>query len=386
MKGKEACFQASWQETRFKEDTDPGMGYPRVIIAGGGTGGHLFPGIAVAREFERRRGDAEILFVVGRRPMESDILGRHGYQTASIDVEGLKGRGWRKGLVVMLALPKSFIQSVSIIRRFSPRLVLGMGGYSAGPCCLAGRCLGLPTAVHEQNTFPGLTNRLLAPFVDRVLVSFEESVGHLRSGSVVHVGNPVRAELLTGRCREVTGADAFHLLVLGGSQGASALNRAVADALSHLKRHGRFLRVTHQTGHGDYPTVVQDYQDRGLEGNLVPFIEDMAEAYHRADLVISRAGATTVAELAVMGKPSVLVPYPHATNRHQDTNALSLSDAGGAVLMRQGDLSGEALAGLVLTFLEDRAALERMGAEARKKGTPEAARLIVDELEEIMGL
>jgi UDP-N-acetylglucosamine--N-acetylmuramyl-(pentapeptide) pyrophosphoryl-undecaprenol N-acetylglucosamine transferase len=222
---------------RERTDPAPGPGGTRfrAVIAGGGTGGHLFPGIAIARELCKRVESAEVIFVVGRRRIESSILARYGYPAVSIDVEGLKGRPWRKGLTVLFRLPKSFFQSVSIIRRFDPRLVVGVGGYSSGPFCLAARVMGVATAIHEQNSYPGLTNRLLSRFVDRTFLSYEESRPHFSSGSLCLTGNPVREELLVEGRRKGEKKEGFLILVMGGSQGARAINEGFLEALKILK-------------------------------------------------------------------------------------------------------------------------------------------------------
>jgi len=356
------------------------MSHFRVIIAGGGTGGHLFPGIAVARELERRFENAGILFVVGRQRMEPEILARYGYEVTSIDVEGLKGRGWKKGVAVMVKLPRSVFQSASIIKEFSPALVLGMGGYSAGPVCLSARFMGIPTAIHEQNSYPGLTNRLLSRFVDRAFISFEESRVHLKGGAVLLAGNPVRDELFSGRGSGHEDREKFTVLIVGGSQGARAINAAFAEALAYLYSRGRALDVIHQTGKTDYGRVLEDYRNRGLKGELTPFIQDMAAAYNRANLVVSRAGATTISELAALGKPCILIPYPYSTNQHQEFNAHSLVRAGGAQMIRQSDLTGEGMAHVLMKYMDDRSALEAMGKQARKIGRRDAAKVIADQL------
>lgn len=353
------------------------------VIAGGGTGGHLFPGIAIARELERRFEKTEILFVAGRQRMESEILSRYGYRATSIDVEGLKGRGWKKGLAVMFKLPKSFFQSVSVIKEFSPALVLGMGGYSAGPMCLAAKFMGIPTAIHEQNSYPGLTNRLLSRLVDRVFISFEESRVHLKARSLLLTGNPVRHELFSDLDIGPEDREKFTILVVGGSQGARAINMTFAEALAYLNSKGRNPEVIHQTGERDYGRVVEDYRNRGLKGELVPFIQDMTTAYNRANLVVSRAGATTIFELAALGKPSILIPYPYATNQHQEVNARSLVRAGGAEMISQSDSTGGGMAHLLMKYMDDRSALEEMGKRARNMGRRDAAKVIVDQLVEM---
>ncbi len=355
----------------------------RIIIAGGGTGGHLFPGIAVAKEFEKRYSAADIRFVIGRRKMESAILSRLGYSQEAIKVKGIKGRGGRKGFMVLFSLPYSLFQSFSILKRFTPHLVLGMGGYSAGPVCVAARIMGIPTAIHEQNSFPGLTNRLLARIVDKVFISWEISREHL-SGPTPHLtGNPVREELVTGVDAYERTTPGFTVLVVGGSLGARAVNRAFAAALGILKAEGKMPNVIHQSGETDYERVVKDYEERSIRGDIVPFIEDMGAAYGQADLVVGRAGATTISELAALGKPSILIPYPFAANRHQEINAKMLTQEGGAVMVLEKDLNGEILSGLLMKYMDDERALEKMGKCAARIGRRDAAKVIVDHLEEM---
>jgi UDP-N-acetylglucosamine--N-acetylmuramyl-(pentapeptide) pyrophosphoryl-undecaprenol N-acetylglucosamine transferase len=356
----------------------------RCLIAGGGTGGHLFPGIAIARELEKRFEEKEILFVVGHRRIESDLLVRYGYRVTSIDVEGLKGRGWKKGFSVMVKLPKSIFQSASIIKKFSPSLVLGVGGYSAGPVCLTARFMGIPTAIHEQNSYPGLTNRLLSRCVGRIFISFEESRAHFKVNSVFLTGNPVRDELFSHARMEPEGRKTFTILVVGGSQGATAINKSFAETLEYLNARGRNPAVIHQTGEADYERVVNDYRDRGLRAKLLPFIQDMAAAYNRADLVVSRAGATTIFELAALGKPSILIPYPYASNQHQVINASTLVGAGGAEMILQSDLNAETLAQVLIKYMDDPSALKKMSTHTKKMAHPNAAKVIVDHLLEMI--
>lgn len=354
----------------------------KLLIAGGGTGGHLFPGIAVAREWARRNKDNEVLFVTGRRKIESDILDRAGFSQVSIPVEGIKGRGWRNKAVTLFRLPGSLVQSLSIIREFRPDIVLGVGGYSAGPVCLASRILGVPTAIHEQNSYPGVTNRLLSRIAHRVLISFEESRIFLKSRHIFLTGNPVRPELLEVTPGEGTGRHPFRLLVMGGSQGARFINRTLIDALEFLKETG-LPEVLHQTGNLDYREVLELYRARGLKADVQPFLEDMKEAYAWADLVVNRAGASSVSELAALGKPSILIPYPFASNNHQEVNAGLLARQGGAVMVLEKDLDGQRLAGLIRKYMTCPEALHLMGEKARALGRPEATGRIVDQLMEM---
>jgi len=356
----------------------------RLIITGGGTGGHLFPGLAVAREISGRYPRSEILFVTGRRKMESEILSRSGFQQASIAVEGIKGRGWKKGMMVAAKLPWSFFQALGIIRRFYPHVVFGVGGYSAGPVCLAAKVMGVPSAIHEQNSFPGLTNRLLCKRVDRVFISFEESRKHFPGGTLLLTGNPIRRELLAaeGTDREAKGR--FTILVTGGSQGAHAVNAVFVEAMESLKGQGRDVYAIHQAGERDHAWVAEAYRQKALSGEVFPFIHDMAGAYRRADMVVSRAGASTISELAALGKPSILVPYPHAANNHQEANARVLVERGGAEMFLQKDFTGQGLSDLLMKYMDDKEALERMGRAAKGAGRPEAARVIADLLADMI--
>jgi len=354
----------------------------RLIIAGGGTGGHLFPGIAVARELKTRFESAEVLFVVGRKRLESEILSpmEPEFKTASIDVEGIKGRGWKRGIPVLIKLPKSILQSASIIKRFSPSFVLGVGGYSAGPFCMAAKLMGIPTAIHEQNSYPGVTNRLLSKFVDRIFISFEESRPYFEKKRPILTGNPVRRELLLSQRNRREETEDFTVLVVGGSQGARAINEAFVEAVIFLRSRGKRLEVIHQTGKGDHSRVLEEYRAKGLKGEVVPFIKDMGAAYNRADIVVGRAGATTIFELAALGKPSILIPYPHATNNHQEINANSLVRVGGAKMILQKDLNGEVMARALMKYMNNRPELAKMGEQARKISRTNAAKVIVDQI------
>jgi UDP-N-acetylglucosamine--N-acetylmuramyl-(pentapeptide) pyrophosphoryl-undecaprenol N-acetylglucosamine transferase len=350
----------------------------RVVIAGGGTGGHLFPGLAVAREISKKSKGARILFVTGMRRMESEIIRRSGFEQASITVEGMKGKGWR-GALVLLKLPWSLFQCLGIMHGFKPNLVFGVGGYSSGPVCLSAKILRIPSAVHEQNSYPGVTNRLLSRVVDRVFISFEESRGCFREGSVYFTGNPIRNEFLEATSQNRRDRDpGFTILAVGGSQGARAINDALVDAQLALRERGREVHVLHQTGHSDYERVLARYREEGLQGEVQAFILDMAEAYRRSDLVVSRAGAGAIFELAALGKPSILIPYPFAANHHQETNAKVLVDAGGAEMISQESLSGGTLAASLVRLMENPGILESMGAAARRMAVPGAAQDIAN--------
>jgi len=363
------------------EETGRGV---RIIIAGGGTGGHLFPGIVIAEELKKRLGEIHILFVVGRRKIEREILLRAGFETRSIDVEGILGRGLLTGIKALFKVLMSSIQSFIIMRDFKPHLIVGVGGYTAGPVCLVAWFLRIPTAIHEQNSFPGLTNRILAPLVKKVFISFEETRRYFKGGNLFLSGNPVRDDLmrLTPSHRRVN--QRFVILVMGGSQGAKAINRAVVSALKELRAAGLVPFVIHQTGKEEVRKVIDDYHTLGLEGEVKAFIEDMASAYVRANLVICRAGATTIAELAALGKPSILIPYPYAAHKHQDMNASVLVSTGGADMILERDLNGKALARKIRRYMENREELKRMSSLALKAGRPRAGQVIVEQVMELM--
>jgi UDP-N-acetylglucosamine--N-acetylmuramyl-(pentapeptide) pyrophosphoryl-undecaprenol N-acetylglucosamine transferase len=361
----------------------PEKGRLKLLIAGGGTGGHLFPGIAVAQEWVSRNRQNEVLFVTGRRKIESDILTRAGFRQVSIPVEGIKGRGWRNMIMTMLGLPYSLIQSLSIIREFDPHIILGVGGYSAGPVCLASRMLGFPTVIHEQNSYPGLTNRLLSRIVHRVMISFDESKAYLKSNKILLTGNPIRSELIAMTEQEKDINQPFRILVMGGSQGAKSINRTFIDALTLLKERGSSPEVIHQTGRFDYQEVLEIYQEKGIQADIKPFIDHMKEAYAWADLVINRAGASTVSELAALGKPSILIPYPYASNNHQEVNAGLLAKKGGAEMVLEKDLNGTKLAELIWKYIENPEGLLSMGKKAKALGRPDATGIIVDKLLEM---
>jgi UDP-N-acetylglucosamine--N-acetylmuramyl-(pentapeptide) pyrophosphoryl-undecaprenol N-acetylglucosamine transferase len=367
--------------TKGERTTDNGY---RIIIAGGGTGGHLFPGIAIANELARRFGDLKVLFVVGRKRMEEEIISRAGYRACSIDVEGMLGRGIFGAMKAFSKMAVSSFQSLRILRDFRPHLVVGVGGYSSGPLGLVAWILGIPTAIHEQNSYPGLTNRLLSRFAKRVFISFEQSSRYFKRGNVIFTGNPVREELIASKQPAGRDDGRFVILVVGGSQGARAINRAVVDALKELKREGFLPFAIHQTGPTDLETVIGGYRAHGIEAEVTPFIEDMASAYGMANLVICRAGATTIAELAALGKPSILIPFPYATHDHQVMNANSLMSRGAADMILEKDLTGDTLAEKIKGYMHHTDELERMSSLAFKAGMPRAAELIVDQLIELM--
>jgi UDP-N-acetylglucosamine--N-acetylmuramyl-(pentapeptide) pyrophosphoryl-undecaprenol N-acetylglucosamine transferase len=345
----------------------------RIVIVGGGTGGHLYPGIAVAQELKRWDPRARIMFIGSRGGLEHAIVAREGYRHFEITSSGLVRRQWRERLTGVGHLLRGFGEATRVLRRVQPQVILGLGSYVSGAVMLAAGVLGIPRLIHEQNVIPGLTNRLLGHIVKRVAVSFEESVAHFPKGKVVVTGNPVRLAIcqIRGRTHEPNGC--FHLLVFGGSQGAHHLNMAMLEALPQLVDVHESLWIVHQTGPDDFAAVQKAYTNRGYPGIVHRYIEDMAVEYGAADLVICRAGATTVAELTVTGTASVLVPFPYATNNHQEHNARTLAAVGAAEMIQDQTLSGSLLAERIRYYLSHPEDIADMGARCLAYGKPDAA-------------
>lgn len=357
----------------------------KLVIAGGGTGGHLFPGVAVAEEFLWRDADNEVLFIGTERGLERKVLPELGYNLRTITVEGLKGKGLRS-VLGLVKLPWSLVQSFGILSDFGPDMVLGVGGYASGPVVLAAVLQGIPTAITEQNAIPGETNKLLAKLVSRVFLSFPEHRDWAPAEKTIVTGNPIRAGLLDkalGSDRH----DSFTLLVFGGSQGAHMINEAVLAALDHVRDIFKGIRIIHQTGADDLERVKKAYEDRAGEGLIaeaLPFIKDMGAAYKSADLLVCRAGATSIAEITACGKAAVFIPFPFAVADHQTRNAEALAAAGAAVMVPQKELDGEKLAGIIKDFFNNPEKLRAMEKASAQLGHPYAARQVVDECVNIM--
>lgn len=354
----------------------------RLLLAGGGTGGHLFPGLAVAREFQRRDAGSEILFVGTEQGIESRVLPKEGYKLETLTVRGIKGRGLRGWLDAGWGVPASVFQSWRILRNFRPDCVIGLGGYASGPMVLAARLAGKPCAIMEQNLRPGFTNRLLGRLVHRVFTAYAESAAFFPGGRVVRTGNPVRWRTLP----QVEKKNKFSLLVFGGSAGARRINHAVLEALKHLIDLKDEIAITHQTGSLDYQAIRSGYLSLPFEAEVTPFIDAMDQAYARADLVICRSGATTVAELIAFGKAAILVPYPYAIYDHQRSNAEALQSRSAAEMILDQELTGTKLAERIRHYFSDRSSLERMGAAARAAGQGDAAGRIAEECYALINL
>ena len=358
-----------------------------VVIAGGGTGGHLFPGIAVARELLARDSSAAISFAGTASGIEAVVVPREGFALDLIRSGGLKGKSVAQRARGAVLVPLGLIDAWRIISARRPALVIGVGGYSSGPVVLVAALRGIPTMLLEQNAVPGLTNRILARYVRAAAVSFESTRPFFGSKAFVS-GNPVRPEFLAaaGPHKE-SGRDAAttRVLVFGGSQGAHAINMAMVEAAAELAAHGPHLRITHQTGERDVDMVRAAYRTARLDAAVEPFLHDMGRHLGDADLIVCRAGATTLAEVTAAGKAAVLIPLPTATDDHQRKNAEALTSVGAADLLLQRELTGHALAGRILALARDPIRRDRMAAAARALARPDAARLIVDRALELAG-
>ena len=420
----------------------------KLVIAGGGTGGHIFPAIAIADAWESDGGD--VLFVGTHHGLENRILPQRGKPLALLKVGQIKGKGLAARLRTLLGLPVAIFSAVTILRRYRPHVVLGMGGYVSAPTVVAARLLGIPTALHEQNARAGLTNRLLGKITDRVFVSFAETVltfsaqdgpaalerkpsarksgtsasksrtlapksgtsarksgtSARKSGTsphqnktpaptsgtsprhkrnrqrVRHTGNPVRAALhAEGQKEEILSGDRpFRLLVFGGSQGAQVFNGILPPTIQTIKKRGMPVQIRHQVPASDLRQVRAHYERLGIEATTASFFQNMAEAYREADLVICRSGATSVAELAALGKPSLLIPYPFAADDHQTANASAMVDVGGGWMRSQGALSQAWLTEFLLARMADPEGLVTTGRKALTLANPQAATLILENL------
>ena len=350
----------------------------RVVIAGGGTGGHLFPGMAVARALKTRVPGADISFAGTAAGIEARVLPATGFELDVIRSGGLKGKSAVALIRGLGLLPLSGLDAWRLLARRQPDVVVGVGGYSSGPVVGIAAARGIPTLLLEQNAVPGITNRLLAPLVSAAAVTHESSLAHFgRKGFVS--GNPVRQEFLNVDDTAISSSE-VRVLIFGGSQGAHAINVAVAEAAEQLARsgHAQAVSLVCQTGPRDFDMVREAFQRSGVQGRVERFIDAMDREVKEAGLIVSRAGATTLAEITAAGRPAILIPLPASTDDHQRRNAEALQEAGAAEVIEQRNLTGALLADRVLALAGDREKRKRMSAAARRLARPDAAERIVD--------
>jgi UDP-N-acetylglucosamine--N-acetylmuramyl-(pentapeptide) pyrophosphoryl-undecaprenol N-acetylglucosamine transferase len=355
----------------------------KLIIAGGGTGGHLFPGIAVAEELMSRGPEHQVLFVGTENGIEGRLLPRLGWPHRFIPAAGVRGKGTLGQLKGLITLLFGYAESRKVLKDFRPDLVLGVGGYASAPLVLAARGMQIPRFIHEQNAIPGSTNRMLSHVADVVFISLESSARFFPKDRTLLTGNPLRRAILeqVGQAAgEVAAPESKRLLVFGGSAGAHSINEAVLAAVPLLAAQFPTLSITHQTGEKDLEAMRAGYAGAGFAATVVPFIDNMAAAYHAADLIICRAGATTIAEVTACGKPCLFIPYPHAVDDHQRRNAEALLGAGAAIMLLERELTGDRLAQEIGSLLGDPGKLAAIGAAASSLARLDAAKVIVDEM------
>lgn len=363
----------------------------KLIIAGGGTGGHLFPGIAVAEEFLSRNPANQVLFVGTERGIESRAVPAAGYRLELISAAGIRGKRGFTQLAGIMKMMYGYAQSRKVLKAFRPDLVLGVGGYASLPMVLAAGGMRIPRFIHEQNAIPGQTNRLLSRFVDQVFITLQESARYFPGDSTLLTGNPLRKQILDmvekidsnimqDRSACPSEQKTFNLFIFGGSQGAHAINMAMLEALPFLKESQVKLGITHQTGEKDHDEVARSYRAAGLEAEVTPFIGDMASEYAKADLIICRAGATTIAEVTACGKACLFIPFPHAVDDHQRRNAEALLKKEACFMLLEQELSGKRLAAMINELAQDRETVVRTGELAFSLARLDAAQIIVNEM------
>lgn len=356
-----------------------------IVFAGGGTGGHLYPALAVADELKRRNGSVSIRFVGADRGMETQLVPEAGYPLKTLPLHGMKGAGLPGKLKAVFAAALAVLSCIASMAGARPDLVIGVGGYASGPAVLAARLLMVRTMILEQNHFPGATNRWLAGWVNRICVPSQSARSRFGNRGEI-TGNPVRAAFT--RIGEPPLADRLSILVFGGSRGAGSINRAMTAAAAGLAGLNSPPAIVHQTGEADLQAVRNVYHDvypRGL-AEALPYLDDMPSRLAGADFVISRAGATTLAELAAAGRGALLVPYPHAADDHQSLNAQAVVEAGAARMIADPDLTGRRITELIADLDGDRQELGRMGHAARALAVPDAAGRIATVAEDLLGI
>lgn len=361
----------------------------RIVFAGGGTGGHLYPAIAMAKELLRRPEASEVLFVGTSEGLEARILPETELHLETIRIMGVKGKKPMDQLRALVSLPMALAQSLRILRSFRPHAVIGVGGYASGPVVLAAWLLRIHTMLQEQNSVPGVTNRMLARFAERIYTAYGVAENFFPRQKVLETGNPLRADMLRGDRKEGMHVFGLHdgrktVLIFGGSRGARAINTLVSAMVQEKTIREMPVQFVHQTGVDDYDSVRAAYESAGLPAEVRPYFHEMGLAYSVADMAISRAGAVALSELQVAGLPAILIPFPFAADNHQMRNARALEATGAAVVCDQHELTAERLAGTLGELLHDEIRLRTMQAAARRGARPNAAAHIVDDVERIV--
>jgi UDP-N-acetylglucosamine--N-acetylmuramyl-(pentapeptide) pyrophosphoryl-undecaprenol N-acetylglucosamine transferase len=349
-----------------------------VIIAGGGTGGHLFPGIAVAREIQRRIPGSTILFVGAEQGIETRIVPKEGFELRTLPVGGIKGLGLARQFRNLVGMLSGVFKARQILRQFKPDVVIGVGGYASFPLLSAATLGGYPRVIMEQNAIPGLANRVLGRWVDFAAVTDPRTESYFGKRAVV-TGNPIRPEFksISGKVHSVP----YTILIFGGSQGAQSINHAVMEALDNLTDWKNRLKFVHQTGERQLDEVKRAYSAKGFDADVRTFFNNFHEQYAAADLIVSRSGATTVAEIKAAGRAAILIPFPFAADDHQTKNAQAMSDENAAILIRNSDLNGKRLADAIRELMDDPKRLAEIETNARRVAILDAETRIVDLVE-----
>lgn len=361
-----------------------GDDYLKIIIAGGGTAGHINPGIAIAKQILKNHPDAQILFVGTEKGLEKELVPKEGFELRFISVKGFKRKMSFDTLVSVKELIKGMYQTRKIINEYKPDIVIGTGGYVCGPVLINASFMGIPTIIHEQNVYPGVTNRILSRFVDVVMVSFEESKKYIKSKNVYVTGNPVRYEILNSNriaSRKNLGIDNNEklLVVFGGSIGAEKINRILVDYIkSAVPENVKLIFGTGAKQYNDVSNSLQNVKYDKTKINILPYIDNMGDVMAAADLMVCRAGAITLSEITVIGVPAILIPSPNVTHNHQEYNARALEKVGAAKVITEKDLSEIDFGCLVNDILLDDKTLFKMGQRSRSIGRKDATEKIID--------
>jgi UDP-N-acetylglucosamine--N-acetylmuramyl-(pentapeptide) pyrophosphoryl-undecaprenol N-acetylglucosamine transferase len=350
----------------------------KVIIAGGGTGGHLFPGIAVAKEIERRHSGSKILFVGAEQGIETRIIPKEGYELRTLPLGGIKGLGIRRQVRNLMGMASGVFKARKILKDFKPDVVIGVGGYASFPMLSAATLAGCPRGIMEQNAVPGLANRVLGKWMNFAAITDPRTQSYFGRRAVV-TGNPIRPEFKSIPLK--THITPYTILIFGGSQGAQSINRAVIEGLDSLSDWKNRLRFVHQTGERQLEDVKRAYASKGFEADVRTFFNNFHEQYAAADLIVARSGATTVAEIKAAGRAAILIPFPFATDDHQTKNARAMADEHAAVLISNSDLTGKRLAGAVVELLGNPKRLQEIEANARRIAILDAEARIVNLVE-----
>lgn len=365
----------------------------KAIISGGGTGGHIYPGVAIAKKIKEKLPNAEILFVGSENGLEKKLVPKEGFKIKLITVEGLNKKISMRTFAAIGKVFKGYFQANSIIREFKPDIIIGTGGYVCGPVVLAAAVRGIPTVIHEQNAFPGMTNKLLSHFASKIAITFKESEKYFPKNKVVYTGNPIRSQILNinrTKAREIWGFDKDKplILVVGGSRGAKNINMAVVDLIPVLyKEH---LQLLFATGENQYEEVIKSLEEKKIDYRnykgikIQPYIFNMQDALGACDIIVSRAGATILSEITALGIPSILIPSPYVANNHQEFNAMSLEQNGAAVVIKENQLKADIFKEQVLNLAKNKEMLAKMSANASRIAILDAADKIYEIVESLV--